>query len=697
MRQLALALAAMSTQIAIAATTDLVDVVQLDVGGRHACAVTSAGAAKCWGDNTNGILGDGTTTARAWAGDVMGLTAGVTAVTTSRGWDAMNPDVAHTCALMSGGIVRCWGDNQFGQLGVGTTTGFAAVPAAPVALSSPAVAISAGWGHTCALLSDGTVECWGYNRERQLGDTTTVDRSTPVPVAGLANVVQISAGPSTTCALTSAGGVKCWTPPSITPPEPVPPPSDIAGMTSGVASVSSGGSKIHSCVLSGFGSNVTETCQKVLIGTQQGESHICAAMVDGAIRCIGANEEGQLGDGTTTPGGTGAGVSGLGSGGMQVSAAGFLSGAVPFGNPPSGVNGAHSCAVTTAGTVKCWGRNYCGLLGNGGTADCDVTHNVFSATPVDVAGISNAQSVSAGGEFACALTTTGAVRCWGVGYGATPLAVIAGTPPAGTAVSGTNARLGNISTRARVLTGNDVVIAGFVIGGSTSKTIAIQAIGPALTSAGIATPLANPSITLVRSSDQGVVATNDNWTGATNASQVQDSGFAPTMSAEPAIVATLAPGAYTAIVSGADGGTGSGVVGIFELDHPEAPLINISTRAQVLTGNDVMIAGFVVQGASPQKVAVTVAGPSLRSAGITDALGDPMLTLVRQSDGAVIASNDNWQAGATAPQLQAAGFAPASALEPGVLLSLDPGAYTVIVQGVSNTTGVAVVGVFAVP
>jgi hypothetical protein len=104
-----------------------------------------------------------------------------------------------------------------------------------------------------------------------------------------------------------------------------------------------------------------------------------------------------------------------------------------------------------------------------------------------------------------------------------------------------------------------------------------------------------------------------------------------------------------------------------------------------------------VQGASPQKVAVTVAGPSLRSAGITNALGDPMLTLVRQSDGAVIASNDNWQAGATAPQLQAAGFAPASALEPGVLLSLDPGAYTVIVQGVSNTTGVAVVGVFAVP
>jgi hypothetical protein len=327
--------------------------------------------------------------------------------------------------------------------------------------------------------------------------------------------------------------------------------------------------------------------------------------------------------------------------------------------------------------------------------------NVFDplviTTPIDVGGLAGIKSVAAGGEFACALAAAGSVSCWGLGYGSTPLAVVAGTPPTGTVVSAPNARLGNISTRADVFTGSRVVIAGFVIGGSTSKTIAIQASGPALTRAGIALPLTNPSITLVRSSDQSVVATNDNWTAAANASQVQDSGFAPTMSGEPAIVATLAPGAYTAIVSGDDGGTGPAVVGVFELDHPETPLINISTRAFVRTGDDVMIAGFVVQGSGPQKVALTVAGPSLASADVPDALGDPMLTVVRQSDGAIIASNDNWEAGGTAGELQAAGFAPASSLEPGALLSLDPGAYTVIVQGVGNTSGLAVVGVFAVP
>jgi len=354
--------------------------------------------------------------------------------------------------------------------------------------------------------------------------------------------------------------------------------------------------------------------------------------------------------------------------------------------------------------VKCWGRDKCGVLGPGLVDYCTPHNppvNVFDplviTTPVDVVGLAGIKSVAAGGEFACALAAAGSVSCWGLGYGSTPLAVIAGTPPTGTVVSAPNARLGNISTRADVFTGSRVVIAGFVIGGSTSKTIAIQASGPALTRAGIALPLTNPSITLVRSSDQSVVATNDNWTGAANASQVQDSGFAPTMSGEPAIVTTLAPGAYTAIVSGADGGTGPAVVGVFELDHPETPLINISTRAFVRTGDDVMIAGFVVQGTAPQKVAVTVAGPSLASADVPDALGDPMLTVVRQSDGAVIASNDNWESGGTAGELQAAGFAPASPFEPGLLLSLDPGAYTVIVQGVGNTSGLAVVGVFAAP
>ena len=690
----ALAAGLLSVQLAGAATTDLGNVVQLDVGGRHACAVTAAGGVKCWGDNTNGILGDGTTTSRAWAGDVSGLGSGVTAVTTSRGWDIGWPEVAHSCALLATGEVRCWGDNSLGQLGIGTTTGFETTPAAPVALGASAIAVSAGWAHTCALLVDGTVTCWGYDGESQLGPGTF--GSSPLTVPGLSDIVQISAGPARSCAVNAAGAVKCWPFHSGGQDGPY----DILGLSAPVASVSVGGTKTHIC--RGSLGDDQEVCSKVTRFLDHW--HACAVLTTAAVQCWGFNGSGELGVGSTnTPVQLSlVDVSGLSSGAVQVSAGGYRT--VPLQYSDFAHFDEHTCAVTAGGNVKCWGRNKCGVLGNGGVADC-TPHNPPANTadplivpaPVDVVGPTGIKSVAAGGEFACALSAVGNVSCWGLGYGSTPLAVIAGTPPTGTVVSAPAARLGNISTRADVLTGSNVVIAGFVIGGSASKTIAIQATGPALTRAGIATPLTNPSITLVRSSDQSVVATNDNWTGAANASQVQDSGFAPTMANEPAIVATLAPGAYTAIVSGADGGTGTGVVGIFELDHPEAPLINISTRAQVLTGEDVMIAGFVVQGTAPQNVAVTVAGPSLGSAGITNALGDPMLTLVRQSDGAVIASNDNWEAGGTAGQLQAAGFAPASSLEPGVLLSLVPGAYTVVVQGAGNTTGVAVVGVFAVP
>jgi hypothetical protein len=159
-------------------------------------------------------------------------------------------------------------------------------------------------------------------------------------------------------------------------------------------------------------------------------------------------------------------------------------------------------------------------------------------------------------------------------------------------------RLVNISTRGQVLTGNDRMIAGFIIGGSSDKTVVINVAGPSLNQYGL-NGLADPTLTLVRSSDQSVIATNDNWQSqltpvATNA--LQATGFQPNDPKEPAILATLPPGAYTAIVEGVGGSTGTGLVGVFEVDHIDVPLINISTRGQVLTGNDVMIAGFIVQG-----------------------------------------------------------------------------------------------------
>jgi len=258
-------------------------------------------------------------------------------------------------------------------------------------------------------------------------------------------------------------------------------------------------------------------------------------------------------------------------------------------------------------------------------------------------------------------------------------------------------RLGNISTRMQVLTGGNVMIGGFIIGGSSNKTVAITATGPSLAPFGISNPLMNPTLQLVRSSDQVTLATNDDWQTDPNAGALQASGFAPADPHEPGLLVNLPPGAYTAIVSGVGNTTGTAVVGVFEVDHPEIPLVNISTRGFVQTGGDVMIGGFIIQGSGSQTVAITATGPSLAPFGISNYLANPSISVVRSSDQAVIASNDNWQSDPNAAALQASGFAPGDPVEAGLLLTLPPGAYTVIVQGVGGGTGVAVVGVFTTP
>jgi hypothetical protein len=255
-------------------------------------------------------------------------------------------------------------------------------------------------------------------------------------------------------------------------------------------------------------------------------------------------------------------------------------------------------------------------------------------------------------------------------------------------------RLGNISTRMKVGTGSDVLIGGFIIAGSASKKVAIVATGPSLTQFGIANALANPTLRLVRQSDQATIATNDDWGTAGNAAQLTAAGFAPSNALESAILVDLAPGAYTAIVEGAGGGTGVGVVAVYEVDHPEFPLINISTRGQVLTGNDVMIGGFIINGSTSQTVAIVATGPSLTQFGIANALANPTLSLVRQSDQTVIATNDDWQTTANVAQLQAAGFAPSNPLESAIFITLPPGAYTAILSGAGGGTGVGIIGVY---
>jgi hypothetical protein len=257
-------------------------------------------------------------------------------------------------------------------------------------------------------------------------------------------------------------------------------------------------------------------------------------------------------------------------------------------------------------------------------------------------------------------------------------------------------RLANISTRMHVLTGDDVMIGGFVIGGSGTKRVAIIATGPSLGQHGVANPLANPTLKLVRSADEAVIASNDDWQAAGNAADLTATGFAPSDAREAAILMDLAPGAYTAIVSGVNNTTGVAVIGVYEVDNPQIPLINTSTRGRVLTGEDVMIGGFVIQGSGPQTVAIVATGPSLGQHGIANPLANPTITLVRSSDQSVVASNDDWQSDANAGQLAAAGFAPSNPNESGLYVTLPAGAYTAIVQGAGGGTGVAVIGVYKV-
>ena len=250
-------------------------------------------------------------------------------------------------------------------------------------------------------------------------------------------------------------------------------------------------------------------------------------------------------------------------------------------------------------------------------------------------------------------------------------------------------RLGGISTRMRVLTGDAVLIGGFIIA-DAPKRVAIKARGPSLGAQGVADTLADPKLELY--SGTTVIASNDDWQDAANAAEVQAAGHAPGNASEAVILTTLPPGPYTAIVSGADGGTGIGIVEVYELDHPEALLVGISTRGRVLTGDGVLIGGFVIDGAAPQKVIIRARGPSLTAQGVPDALQNPALQLFRSTT--QIAINDDWQDATNAAEIQGSGFAPSDARESAILVTLDPGAYTAIMSSGGRPSGVGMVEVY---
>jgi alpha-tubulin suppressor-like RCC1 family protein len=419
-------------------------VLKVTADGNQTCALTAGGGVQCWGDGRYGQLGDGGDRKRYEPAQVTGLTAGVSDVET--GW-------YHACAVVSGGELRCWGWNFYGQLGDGTTVNQSA-PVRVEYLTDGVKSIALGWGHTCVLTRLGVVKCWGLNGSGQLGNGTLIDSRNPAAVVGLAaaeppaptltatpaltvapsptatpvagkppqalSFVSIAAGDAYSCAVTASGDVQCW---GVNTSGQLGDgtmmnrnvPAKVVGSLKGAVAVSS--FRSHTCALTnagavwcwgnneygqlGDGTKINRAIPvkvKGLAGgiraVSAGGAHTCALTAEGAVMCWGGNYSGQLGDGSRNDSPAPVSVVGL-------SAVSIL--AISTG-------GSHTCAVTTGGTVKCWGHNASGQIGNG-------TNNNYYQTPVDVVGLSGeAILVSAGLMQTCTVLREGDVQCWGINF-----------------------------------------------------------------------------------------------------------------------------------------------------------------------------------------------------------------------------------------------------------------------------------------
>jgi hypothetical protein len=249
----------------------------------------------------------------------------------------------------------------------------------------------------------------------------------------------------------------------------------------------------------------------------------------------------------------------------------------------------------------------------------------------------------------------------------------------------------------RVETGSNVGIGGFIVTGSAPKHLLLRAIGPSLTGFGVPDTLADPMLELHGSGDF-VPVTNDNWRDTQEAA-IRATGIPPSDNLESAIDVTLAPGAYTAIVRGNGDTSGVALVEVYDLSQEvNSKMANLSTRAFVDTGNNIVIAGFLLsdppQAGTSDNVIVRGIGPSLTALGVTDPLANPTLEL-RDSNGAVLVSNNDWQDNPVqAAEISNAGLSPASPLESGIAATLPPGLYTALLSGMNNSTGIGVVEVY---
>jgi plastocyanin len=344
-------------------------------------------------------------------------------------------------------------------------------------------------------------------------------------------------------------------------------------------------------------------------------------------------------------------------------------------------------------------------------------HSSTSGSPGMPSGLWDSGILNQGASFMHTFNTAGSFSYYCTPHGACcamvgTITVVSETPtptPSPTSTPAFTSILGNISTRGFVQTDNNVMIGGFIVQGIQPKRVIVRAIGPELTPFGVPDVLADPTLDLHNGAG-ALIGSNNNWqttiiggiiTGD-QVSAIQNSGHAPTQPSESAIMATLSPGNYTAIVRGVNNSTGNALVEVYDLSPENNALLgNISTREFVQTGDNVMIGGFIVQGTQPKRVIVRAIGPELTPFGVPDVLADPTLEL-HNGAGTLIASNNNWQTTIiggiiTTDQvgaIQNSGHAPTQPSESAIIATLPPGNYTAIIRGVSNSTGNALVEVY---
>ena len=370
--------AAQATPVAVTASGVLAGktLTQIAAGATHACALSSAGAAYCWGSDSNGQLGNNSTTQSPVpvAVTASGVLAGKTLTQIAGGQ-------VHTCAIDSAGAAYCWGSGTNGRLGNGGTAQSLVpvmVTAAGVLAGKTLTEITAGTATTCAVDSAGAAYCWGAGASGQLGNnTTTTSQTTAVTVTATGvlagkTLTQISAGSSGSqeCAQDSAGGAYCW-------------------------GLNSSGQLGNPATSKNFSVPAAVTSQATSI---DGATHSCT-ISGGNAYCWGAGGSGQLGNGTTTTAQTTA---------VTVTTSGVLSGKTLFRIAAGGSN---TCAVDSAGAAYCWGAGGSGQLGNGTTTTAQTT-----AVTVTTSGVLSGKTltqITGGGNHVCALDTTGAAYCWG--------------------------------------------------------------------------------------------------------------------------------------------------------------------------------------------------------------------------------------------------------------------------------------------